>query len=161
MNLMIRAIVEGSPKRARQLMLSLMAALPIASCAIFQGAKALPDMTEDEAVAYGDYLGAQIGAIATQAVRDGEMSMDSLMNVALAFEAIGMGKVPPQASTLFDSSTVGAAILQLTINDIQYQLQLRGGFPNGGIAANAQLVCMEIAVGLKNAYKQLALEQNQ
>lgn len=155
MGLLTNLLVEAAPLRARRAALSILALLPLASCAIFQGAAMLPDMSEDEATAYGQYLGSQLGSVARSAVESGAMSMGSLMNTALAFEAIGMGTVPPLTSQLFDAGSLGATALQLTINDIHYQLTLKGGFQDGQITANAKLACIEIAMKLKDAYKAL------
>jgi hypothetical protein len=152
-------LAEAAPARARRAALQILALLPVAGCALFQGALMLPQMSEDQAAAYGQYLGDQAAAVARTAVASGEMSMGALMDTAIAFEAIGMGKVPPLPSTLFDGSKVGAAILQMTINDIHYNLLVKGGFQGGKIGVNAQLVCMEIAMRLKTAYSELSHAQ--
>jgi hypothetical protein len=160
MNPISRAIVHGAPLRARNLALQILAILPIASCGLFQGATRLPDMNDDEVAAYGEYAAGTVASVARVAVDSGDLTLDALWKIQSGFEVLGLGIPPDSTSQFFDLKSYGALALQLTLNDLHYQLVLRGGLtPEGRLVPNAQAVCMVISARLKALHQELRQER--
>lgn len=155
MSLLASFLAEATPLRARRAALALLAFLPVASCALFQGSVMLPNMTKEEAAAYGQYLGGQLAAIAKSSVESQQLSLDALRSTASSFEQLGHGELPTLRDTMFNAGSIGAAVLQLTLNDIHYQLMLKGGIQGGSLVENAKIACLEIASKLQQTHQEL------
>lgn len=160
MGLLYNLLAEASPFRARRAAIALLAALPLASCAGLSGAHQLPNMTPDEADAYGNYLGGQLAAVAQTAVESGQMTLDQLMTTSIVIEKIAMGEIAPLASSFFNPKSIGALALELTLNDIHYRMQLNGGFDEQGkLVQNASSALMMVATNLKQKHQELQAKQ--
>lgn len=125
----------------------------VASCTTLSGATRLASMEEAEFAAYTARTGAQVEAIASVAIMEGDLAPETARLIASGLEGLAAGTSAPGVAGLVGALELhgyGALALVLAISEIDAQLAEWGAYTGEGWA-RGQEVLRAIAGGLSRA----------
>ncbi len=124
------------------------------SCASFRGLTTLNDMKDDEFIRYTARAVADVQAIATVAVSQGDLDDQELMTVQAVLRGIAAGSIALAGASLTDALRLdgyGALALTLAVTELDARFEERGAYGEGGILSErARQVLLAVATGLES-----------
>lgn len=134
----------------KRLLLFLVAFLP--ACSFFQGATRIDGMTAEEFAGYASRTTAQVQAITSTALAEGDLTPEAALLVANALQGFADGTTAPALGALaehLDLRGWGALALLLTIVELDASLEELGAYGPGW--ERGRTVIAAVAGGIKAA----------
>lgn len=130
------------------------ACLLLSACSALRGATKLDEMDGDEFIRYTARAVAEVQAIATVAVSQGDLDDQELETVQAVLRGVASGSVVLAGTTLTDALNLdgyGALALTLAVTELDARFEERGAYGDGGVLSErARQVLLAVATGLES-----------
>lgn len=131
----------------------LIGALLLASCSTLMGLQKLDAMDDEEFGRYVARATAQVSAIASVAVAEGDLDAGELHAIAESLRGLAAGTVGAAAGQLGQALQIdsyAAAGLAITVSELDARLEERGAYlPGGALSERARGVLVAVAASLE------------
>lgn len=126
----------------------------LSSCSSFRGLTKLDEMGDNDFIRYTARAVADVQAIATVAVSQGDLDDQELMTVQAVLRGIAAGSIALAGASLTEALKLdgyGALALTLAVTELDARFDERGAYGEGGILSErARQVLLAVATGLEN-----------